>query len=264
MPPRGSLILKSQCPPVKQSRRRLAIRINHAIIVISFAMLLVSFWQRNKLPASINVVQEVRAEPKQTSVRAQPFDVTYENIDYRVEPQFTYELSGVVVSYRHHEGTSRMHTRANDHLNMLDVCVVWGDNAGNPALQEFDFWNGIFTCNFKTRDHDAWMAFRPEQLSNNHLISDDDLLRNKVRDIAIGDQIRVRGYLASYGNEQGGKRGTSTTRLDTGDGACETIYVQQFDILEAAVNPWRLSMYGSLAFFLGGLLVHFRRPYRPY
>lgn len=251
-------------PSKDAAGRRPAIRFNSVAIVASTLVLVVSFWHRNSLPGNIDVVEEVREEPLQRPTTAPAFDVDYKDVRYNVAPEYTYELNGVVVSYRHHEGTSRMHSRARDHLNMLDVCVVWGDNAGNPALQEFDFWNGIFTCNFKTRDHDAWMSFRPRQLSNNHLVSDDELIRKKVKDVAIGDQIRVRGYLASYGNAEGGRRGTSTTRTDTGDGACETIYVREFEILEPALNPWRFSLYGSLAFLLGALALHFRKPYRPY
>jgi hypothetical protein len=102
------------------------------------------------------------------------------------------------------------------------------------------------------------------QLSNNHLISDDDFIRDQVKAIKVGDQIRVRGYLASYSNKGGGKRGTSTTRLDSGDGACETLYVERFDIVQAATSNWRISMYASIAIFLLSLFVHFRRPYRPY
>lgn len=58
-------------------------------------------------------------------------------------------------------------------------------------------------------------------------------------------------------------RGTSTTRLDAGDGACETLYVEQFEIVEPATSFWRMSMYFSLALFFLGLVVHFKRPYRP-
>jgi hypothetical protein len=103
-----------------------------------------------------------------------------------------------------------------------------------------------------------------EQLSNNHLISDDENIRGMVKDIRIGDQIRVRGYLASYSSEQGGKRGTSTTRTDTGDGACETLFVEQFDIIGPATSIWRISMWVSLLVLALGLFVHFKRPYRPY
>ena len=114
---------------------------------------------------------------------------------------------------------------------MAETSFARSDNATNPLLHKFDFWNGIFTCNAKTKNQEAWDSFDIYKLSNNHLISDDEFIRDQVKDINIGDQIRVRGYLASYGSEGGGKRGTSTTRLDTGDGACETLYVEDFDII---------------------------------
>ena len=239
-------------------------RLNSVVILVAFLALLISFWQRNDLPANLKIVDDTREEPLQVRTKKKPFDALFNDVRYRVEPEYAYDLSGVVVSYRHHEGKSRMHRRANDHLNMLDVCVVWGDNAGNPILQQFDFWNGIFTCVFKTGSNEAWAAFNQHQLSNNHLISDNPAIRDRVLDIAIGDQIRVRGQLASYSSAAGGKRGTSTTRTDTGDGACETIYVEEFQILEAAVSPWRMSMYASASVLALALLVHFRRPYRPY
>ena len=239
-------------------------RLNSVVILVAFLTLLVSFWQRNDLPANLNIVDDVREEPAQVRTKKKPFDALFNDVRYRVEPEYAYDLSGVVVSYRHHEGKSRMHRRANDHLNMLDVCVVWGDTAGSPILQKFDFWNGIFTCVFKTGSTEAWKAFDQNQLSNNHLISDDPAIRDRVLDIAVGDQIRVRGQLASYSSAAGGKRGTSTTRTDTGDGACETIFVEEFEILEAAFSPWRTSMYTSAAVLLLAVVVHFRRPYRPY
>ena len=137
-------------------------------------------------------------------------------------------------------------------------------NTANPRLDRIKFWNGIFTCNVQTRDSQAWAAFDMYKLSNNHLLSDRESIRDSVRDIRIGDQIRVRGYLASYTNPAGGTRGTSTTRLDTGDGACETIYVEDFEIVRAATSRWRQLMWGSLALFLVSLFAWFRRPYKPY
>jgi len=239
-------------------------KISNITIAASLIWLVVSFWNRNDLPRNVDLLPALASEPKQTATRKKSFNAVYDDVEYLVEPEYDYDLYGMIVSYRHHEGNSRMHRRAGDHLNMLDVCVVWGDNATSPLIHKLKFWNGIFTCNVKTSDQDAWDAFDIYQLSNNHLISDDDFIRGQVKGIAIGDQIRVRGYLASYSNDGGGKRGTSTTRLDTGDGACETLYVEQFDIVRPATSGWRLSMYVSLAIFLLATFFHFRRPYRPY
>ncbi|MGI9248607.1 MAG: hypothetical protein ACR2QI_06300 [Woeseiaceae bacterium] len=239
-------------------------KISNIVIVTSFAWLLVSFWNRNDLPRNVDFQQEVLGEPRQTATRTQPFDASFNGVDYRVEPEFEYDLAGMVVSYRHHDGNSRMHFLANDHLNMLDVCVVWADSATSKWLHKINFWNGIFTCNVRTRDSAAWAAFNMNQLSNNHLISDDEYIRDQVKGISIGDQIRVRGYLASYSSAEGGKRGTSTTRTDTGDGACETLFVERFEIIGPATSSWRISMWVSLTVLAFGLFVHFKRPYRPY
>ena len=239
-------------------------RISNVVIATSFVCLLVSFWNRNDLPRNIEYRAEVLNEPQQRSTTKSAFAASYDGVDYLVEPEYEYDLYGMIVSYRHHDGDSRMHMLANDHLNMLDVCVIWGENTSNPLLHKISFWNGIFTCNVKTRNQAAWDQFDMYQLSNNHLISDDNFTRDRVRDIHVGDQIRVRGYLASYSSDNGGKRGTSTTRLDTGDGACETLFVERFEIIERATSNWRISMYVSLLLLFIVLIVHFYRPYRPY
>jgi hypothetical protein len=239
-------------------------KISSVAVISSFVWLFVSFWNRNDLPKNIEYVPEVLNEPLQTPTRKPSFDASFNGVDYLVEPEYEYDLYGMIVSYRHHDGDSRMHLMANDHLNMLDVCVVWGDNTTNRHLSKIDFWNGIFTCVVRTTDQEAWDAFDMYQLSNNHLISNDEFIRDQVRDIGVGDQIHVRGYLASYSSADGGKRGTSTTRLDTGNGACETLFVEDFDIVKQATSYWRISMYVSLLLLLISLLVHFKRPYRPY
>jgi hypothetical protein len=96
------------------------------------------------------------------------------------------------------------------------------------------------------------------------LISADSFIRDRVAEIRIGDQIRIKGSLARYGAVGGGLRGTSTTRDDTGDGACETILVDEFEIVVPAFSRWRAAMWISLAVLLAALAVHFALPYRPY
>ena len=233
----------------------------NVVIVISFLWLLVSFWNRNELPASIDYVADIVDEPRQTKTDRRSFEAVWDNVGYRVDPEYDYDLVGMIVSFRHHDENSRMHRLADDHLNMLDVCVVWGNNTSGAQLDKIDFWNGIFTCNVKTRDQAAWESFDMYQLSNNHLISDDDFIRDQVRKVKVGDQVRIQGVLASY-ESPGGLRGTSTTRTDTGDGACETIYVDRFEILQPATSYWRISMYAALATLLVGLFLFFRRPFR--
>ena len=238
--------------------------VNKVIVVGSALTLLISFWNRNDLPGNIQFTPGLESEPKQSLSLKRPFSIEHKGVTYLVEPEYDYELYGMIVSYRHHNGNSRMHRLSNDHLNIADLCVVWGDTASSPYLNELKFWNGIFTCNVSTSDPDAWNAFRMEQLSNNHLLSDDEVIRDRVEDIKIGDQVRLHGWLSSYSSAGGSKRGTSITRTDSGDGACETIFLNEFEIVETTIGPWRLTMYASLIVLFLSLIIHFRLPYRPY
>ena len=240
-------------------------KLNTWVLAASALVLLVAFWNRNDIPGAIDFDPHLQDAPLQAPITKAPLTVAYAGVDYRVEPLYDYELYGLVVSYRQHDGESSMHRWSNDHLNMADVCVVWSDTAFSEYLGELDFWNGISTCNVQTRDSVAWAHFKMNQLSNNHLLSDDPYIRERVEEIRIGDQIRVQGWLSRYGALGGsGLRGTSTTREDSGDGACETIYVREFEIVTPGFSVWRAAMYGALVVLVLSLVVHFALPYRPY
>ena len=238
--------------------------LNKGVLSASALALVVAFWNRNDLPSAIDFHPQLEQEPRQRPITKPPMTVPYAGVDYRVEPLYSYELYGLVVSYRQHDGESSMHRWSNDHLNMADVCVVWSDTAFSPTLRKLNFWNGIFTCNVQTRDSVAWSQFKMNQLSNNHLISADEFIRDRVGEIRVGDQIRIKGSLVRYGAAGGGLRGTSTTREDSGDGACETILVDEFEIVQPGSSRWRAAMYAALVLLVASLAVHFALPYRPY
>jgi hypothetical protein len=73
-----------------------------------------------------------------------------------------------------------------------------------------------------------------------------------------GDQVHLKGWLVSYGQKGTPyRRMTSTTRNDRGNGACETIFINEFEILREANPGWRalykLSL-GLMAFSAGFLV----------
>jgi hypothetical protein len=221
-------------------------RLVRALFLLSISLIAISCWQRDDLVPAMAVLPELGHAPVQDPADTEAFEVRLNDVVYQVEPQYDYDLHGLVVSYQHHDGDRRIHRRWNDHLNVADLCVVWGANATQLDLNEFEFWNGQFTCFVKTDDLAAWRAFDGTGLSNNHLLTEDPYLREMIEEVRIGDQIRIRGWLAGYRNERGFSRGTSTTRTDTGNGACETIYVREFAILSSMENGWRLVFDGSM------------------
>ncbi|MEM7279912.1 MAG: hypothetical protein AAF385_17550 [Pseudomonadota bacterium] len=232
------------------------------VIVVSALLTVVCFWNRNSLPANYEPVAGLEFEPQQTPLRLEPISTEFNGVDYKITPRFNYEMTGLVVSFRYHDSESRLHRLSNDHLNMLDVCVVWGKTARSPFLSKIDIWNGVFTCNLQTRDRQAWDSISMEEVSNNHLISDNLALRDSVSGLRVGDQIRVRGYLADYQANGAVPRVSSITRSDQGNGACETIYVTYFERLAPGSSPWRMGFYVSFAVLLFALLFYLLSPHR--
>jgi hypothetical protein len=240
-------------------------RLNTWLLAASAIALLVCFWNRNDVPGSIDFDARLADEPTQRPTSREPETLNYAGTDYEVDPLYDYELFGLVVSFRQHDGEDSMHRWSNDHLNMADICVIWGDSAKSEHLGKLKFWNGVFTCNVQTRDSEAWANFDIYELANNHLISADPRIRDRVAQVRVGDQIRIKGSLARYGATSTGLlRGTSTTRKDTGDGACETILVEEFAIVERSFSRWRAGLILSLVLLAIGLAIHFAMPYRPY
>lgn len=226
-------------------------------------------WTFNdRLPEHARLRTGVLDEPAQTApTSTSPFLARMGGVEYRIEPQADYEIHGLVVS-RHHTDAwwDWIHAASNDHLNVVDLCVVWGANARDGAYERMRFSSGQFVCYVETKDATAWQPPYIRAVSNNHLLTDEPRIARALRNVRIGDQIRLRGQLVAYSHQAGFafRRGTSLTRDDQGDGACETIFVREIDVLRAAdAWPRWLSRLG-MALLLVGALAWFARPHRPH
>ena len=237
---------------------------NVALMAAGLLLAALGWWQSDSLPSPADILDESHLELRQLEEEAEPFAAEAGGVRYRVEPLYEYELRGLVVS-RHDTGSWRdyLHKRWNDHLNVADLCVLWGTNLVDGLYDEFEFSSGQFTCNYRTRSREAWQAFDEAAVSNNHLLTDDAALARAIRDARVGDQVFLRGKLAAYSHDGGFRRGTSTVRDDTGNGACETVWVEEFTVTRAANGGWRLLGWAGLLLLAVGLAGWLRAPFRP-
>ena len=242
------------------------------MLLAAITLLVISFFQKDKLPIPGFFSQAVLSEPRQTPTQSSPFETKVNDQTYTVTPLFDYELSGVVVTdYESGSlGDIYHHRQWKDFLNVKDLCVVWGQNVKSGVFRKLRYDSGPWTCFFQTPDRKTSAAFRSDQLSNNHLLTDDIDLHHRIMRAAPGDQVRIKGVLANYQNTAAGfDRGTSISRTDTGNGACETIYVTDFKIMKEANRVWRviyqLSGVAALVAVLGFIVTLLIRPAkRPY
>jgi hypothetical protein len=229
------------------------------LFLFSLPLLVYTYLERDRLPEPAFYDQASLVEPRQRATRQQPFMTQIKDQDYRIEPLFEYVLDGVVVSYNDADGVTDIthHRKWHDFLNVRDLCVIWGENVARGVYQEMEFRNDSWTCWAYWPDAQTGSRFSMHQLSNNHLLVDDEEVKRRLMLARPGDQVRFKGLLSHYANPANGfRRGTSTVRTDTGNGACETIYLQEFRIIKQA-NPGLRRLYQVSKWFVLLSLVGF-------
>ena len=235
------------------------------LLVANVLLLGVALWQSDALPPPAELLPALQDEPAQQAVRQPAYTTNSHGITYTIQPLYEYDLVGLVVS-KHDTKTwwDYLHREWNDNLNILDVCVIWGNNARSGAYADIAFSSGQFTCNFSTHSDKAYAAFDQTAISNNHLLTDQPGIAKTMHAVRVGDQIHFRGHLAEYSHHQGMdfKRGTSTVRTDTGNGACETVFVDSIEIIKTGGKRWRTVVWVASLMLALGVFAWFARPVR--
>jgi len=201
-----------------------------------------SLFMRNRLPEKSLALEPLLQNPIQTKDGVpEPFEVTRKDFTYTVTPLFSYELWGMIVSYHHSASFIDIsHKQWNDYLNTKDICVIWGRNVETGVYERMTFRNRDFTCFYRYPDRETGELFTENCLSNNHLLPADTQVADAVLKARKGDQVHFKGWLVSYSVKGAPySRGSSTVRNDRGNGACEVVYVTEFEVLREANAAWR-------------------------
>jgi len=217
-------------------------RLAKFLLPVAAVVLIVSFFFRNRLPDKSQILEPLLQNPIQTKEGVSgPFEVVRKNVTYTVTPLFDYELWGLIVSYHHAASFIDVsHRQWNDYLNTKDICVLWGKNVETGVYKRMKFKNRDFTCFYRYPDRETGRLFAESCLSNNHLLPADMMVEEAVLKARTGDQVHFKGWLVSYGQKGAPySRGSSTVRTDRGNGACEVVYVTEFEVLREANAAWR-------------------------
>lgn len=227
------------------------------------SLFITAIYLKDQLPTPINILQALETDPIQRKIEQENFTIQFNKYNYQIYPRFDYNLKGLVVSVQAHSGDKGTHKSWQDYINSADICVVWGNNAKLPTLPQFKFSSGEFTCYVTPPNNKEISEGFNYQISNNHLISENRYIRKKIKALNIGDQIEISGWLADYGKlGKEVERQSSTTRFDTGNGACEIIYVYSIKILKKSVQIWKYLILLSIVGILISLFSYIYTPYK--
>lgn len=164
--------------------------------------------------------------PVQNNVRDfKNFTFNKGNLLLLIFPQKEYEITAKVVSKKRYRGGW------DAKLASYDMALAWG-KLTEPGMKKFIKYSQMRRFYFYkfTRDCPLTQDYIGKHSSNNHLIPANKNILNVFRKIKKGDIIQLWGYLVNVkGTYRGGDVNwkTSTSRTDTGNGACEVIYVEK-------------------------------------
>ncbi len=142
---------------------------------------------------------------------------------FTVTPRAAYAIGGIVVGRRNYSGDW------NSLLAPCDLAIAWGKLVQTGLHRRLSWSQGGRWYYWRYGpDFPFGNDFIARYSSNNHIIPATDNVRDAVLSLAPGDTVELFGRLVDVDGRRGEQAvwwRTSTSREDTGDGACEVFLV---------------------------------------
>jgi hypothetical protein len=140
--------------------------------------------------------------------------------DFTLAPRARYDIEARVLS------VERYHVDSGSALSPIDFAVGWGPMSDTATLEHFKVTQGarFYTIYPDEQALDIPTALRHS--ANMHLIPASSTVRDTLLSTRPGNVVTLSGYLVSASRSDGFTWNSSLTRDDSGNGACELMYVQ--------------------------------------
>ncbi|SNU05679.1 hypothetical protein SAMN06297422_104135 [Lachnospiraceae bacterium] len=191
-----------------------------SVIVIIVAVLKYRAGSRKAIPGGTEA-------PVQTETTGFT-DFTMNGYNVHISYLYEYEIDALVV-HTHDYGGLDLASK----LAPRDIALAWGTVAQYNDVVDFHWkqsgrwysWTGSYDEIAKVGGTSGVNT----QSANNHLIPADSTVRSMIKRMRRGDHVKLKGYLVNVdATKPDGSYfywNSSTTREDTGNGACEVMYV---------------------------------------
>ncbi|HVO84281.1 MAG TPA: hypothetical protein VMU60_07645 [Syntrophobacteria bacterium] len=205
-------------------RRLIPVAIAAVVLYLGYAQI----YMRPRAAARGDAI-DLSGEPRQTALSSpEVVPVKFDGKSYLVEKHHKYEISGEVLS------VETYNVAFKSEFFDVDLGLIWGPRVAE-LKQRYTFNQGgrwLFWSS-KGPVSDDERNYVTTHISNNHLIPAEGQgnLVKAVRWPGRGDKVRIAGYLVTIKNPSGRVAvASSTSRDDTGAGACEVIWVDEIQI----------------------------------
>ena len=163
----------------------------------------------------------VAAEPAQTVPEQMPM---LEKSGYAIKSLARYEIRARVLSkerYRWDRGAD---------LVPVDVAVGWGAMSDTAVLNQLDISQGGRWYQWRSQTFPIPREEITRLSANMHLIAADNAVAKQISRVRSGQVVKLKGYLVEARRADGFTWTSSLSRTDSGSGACELMWVNDFEI----------------------------------
>lgn len=114
----------------------------------------------------------------------------------------------------------------------VDLALGWKEMSDSGVLNQLKIKQSKRFYFWKTKGSDYPVAREKieHNSANMHMIPSTEEIGKTLKAVRKGDIIRFEGYLVDISNKDGFSRFSSTSRTDTGPGACEIVYLESLRI----------------------------------
>jgi hypothetical protein len=118
-------------------------------------------------------------------------------------------------------------------LSPTDLAFGWGRMSDSTVIAKLDVSQSgrWYHYHWSTQDPPIPLDEIIRSSANMHMIPADDSVRASLRGVRPGDIVHLEGELIEAHGKDGSVWRSSMTREDTGDGACEVVYVTRLVVM---------------------------------
>ncbi len=192
---------------------------NQALIIIAIIVTAIIVWPDKKIDHGPGIVAPMT--PVQTNLTS---SASFTHKNYTITPLATFYIQAKVL------GKERYYIDRESELAPIDLALGWGKMSDDEVLKHFSIsqsgrWYRWNTDNFVIPRREVETSS-----ANMHLIPANDKVKTALSFVNEGDVVSIQGKLVSVKGEDGWGWKSSLTREDTGNGACELIWVESITV----------------------------------
>jgi hypothetical protein len=145
---------------------------------------------------------------------------TFKLNNYQIKPLAEFSVQARVLSTQHYS----MDRAAQ--LAPVDLALGWGRMSDETVLSKISMSQSGRFYFWRVEQFPIPREEIESHSANMHMVPADSIIARQLRDIRVGQRVRIQGQLIEAKGDDGWTWRSSLTRTDTGNGACELVLVK--------------------------------------